>query len=169
MFKVLIEFVTISLLLFMFWFFAHEEYGIPSSPTGDWTCAPLSEGDVSATRPPGKSPSCHFYISGSLYNLRAGFHPRSSVGRKASSFTLHRSATRYSITTGTVSSHGRQKSEQKLRWKFTLFFHLNSNTWVFPSEHFSMCTFKSVSSIIKMISYGTHCFVTSFVSQPFPF
>jgi len=116
---------------------------------------PPSEGDVSATGPPGKSPGCHFRISGSQYNLRAGFHPRSSVQWKASSFTLHRSATRSFITAGTAGSHGRQKSEQNHRWKFTLFFHLNSNTWVFPSEYF-LCVHTSPLVVLSKMIYGTH-------------
>ena len=55
-FKVFIQFVTILLLLFfMFWFFGYSTCGNLSSPTRVQTRTPALEGEVSTTRPPGKS------------------------------------------------------------------------------------------------------------------
>ena len=48
-FKVLIEFVTILLLLFVLWFFGGEAHGIASLP-------PASEGEVLTTELPGNPP-----------------------------------------------------------------------------------------------------------------
>ena len=55
-FKVFIQFFTILLLLFfMFWFFGYSTCGNLSSPTRVQTCTAALGGEVSATRPPGKS------------------------------------------------------------------------------------------------------------------
>ena len=60
-FKVFIQFVTVLLLLFfMFCFFGYSACGNLTSPTRDQTCIPVLEGEVSTTRPPGKSLSFSF-------------------------------------------------------------------------------------------------------------
>ena len=53
-FKVFIEFVTVLLLLFMFWLFGHEACGISAPQEGIEPSLPALEGEISTTGPPGK-------------------------------------------------------------------------------------------------------------------
>ena len=53
-FKVFIEFVTVLLLLFMFWLFSHEACGISAPQEGIEPSLPALEGEISTTGPPGK-------------------------------------------------------------------------------------------------------------------
>ena len=54
-FKVFIEFVTILLLFFMFWFFGGEACGILAPRPGIEPAPPALEGEVLTPGPPGKS------------------------------------------------------------------------------------------------------------------
>ena len=53
--KVFTEFVTILLLLLMFWLFDHEAYGIVAPPPEFEPAPPLLEGRVLTFGPPGNS------------------------------------------------------------------------------------------------------------------
>ena len=55
-FKVFIELVTVLLLLFMFWFFGYEAYGILAPWPGIEPIPSALEGEVLTTGPPGKFP-----------------------------------------------------------------------------------------------------------------
>ena len=55
------EFVTISLLLFMFWFFDCGACGILAPPPGIKPIPAALEGGVLTTGPPGKSPVAYIY------------------------------------------------------------------------------------------------------------
>ena len=54
-FKVFIEFVTVLLLLFMFWFFGHEAWGISPPQLKIKPTLHALEGEVLTIGPPGKS------------------------------------------------------------------------------------------------------------------
>ena len=54
-FKIIIEFVTILLLLFMFWFFGHETCGILVLQPGNEPTLPALEPKALTTGPPGMS------------------------------------------------------------------------------------------------------------------
>ena len=54
-FKVLIEFVTLWLLFYVLFFFAHEACGIFAPRPGTKPTPPALEGEVLVTGPPGKS------------------------------------------------------------------------------------------------------------------
>ena len=53
-FKVFIEFVTVLLLLVMFWLFGHEACGISAPQEGIEPSPPALEGEISTTGPSGK-------------------------------------------------------------------------------------------------------------------
>ena len=53
--KVFVEFVTIFLLLFMFWIFGHEAGGILAPPLGIEPMPPALEGELLITGPQRKS------------------------------------------------------------------------------------------------------------------
>ena len=65
-FKVFIEFITILLLLFMFWFFSQEACGILAPLPGIKPTPPALEGKVLTTRPPRKSPPSLSFLPNSL-------------------------------------------------------------------------------------------------------
>ena len=54
-FKVFIEFVTILLLFYVFWFFGLKARGILAPQPGIEPAPPAPEGEVLTTEPPGKS------------------------------------------------------------------------------------------------------------------
>ena len=56
-FKVFIEFVTVLLLFFMFWFFGHETSGILTPRPGIEPTLPALEDKALTAGPPGKSQS----------------------------------------------------------------------------------------------------------------
>ena len=56
-FKIFIEFVTILLLFYVFWFFDCEACGILAPHPGIEPTPPALEGKVLTTGPPGKSPN----------------------------------------------------------------------------------------------------------------
>ena len=66
-FKVFTEFVTLSLLFYVFWFFGHEACGILVPQPEIEPAPPALEGEVLTTGPPGKSPNLHFYQSHLFY------------------------------------------------------------------------------------------------------
>ena len=69
-FKVSIEFVTILLLFYVFWFFGREACGIPAPRPGIEPAPPALEGEVPTTGPPGKSQfSILLYLSYFSYKV----------------------------------------------------------------------------------------------------
>ena len=65
-FKVFIEFVTILLLFYVFWFFGLETCGVLALRPGIEPAPPALEGEVLTIGPPGKSPLF-------LFNYGPGF------------------------------------------------------------------------------------------------
>ena len=59
-FKVFIEFVTMLLVFFKFWFFGHKACGILGPQPGIETAPPALEDKVLTTGLPGKSQEAHF-------------------------------------------------------------------------------------------------------------
>ena len=55
MFKVFIEFVTIFILLFRFWFLGHKTLGVLAPRPGIEPSLPALEGEILTTGLPGKS------------------------------------------------------------------------------------------------------------------
>ena len=86
-FKVFNELVTVLLLLFMFWFFGHEAYGILAPNQGS-NLHPCMGRQILTTGPPGKSFTC-FLIMWSQCQISLVFEFfRQQIILKLTCFTL---------------------------------------------------------------------------------
>ena len=69
-FKVFIEFATILLLFYIFWFFGHKACGILAPRPGMEPAPPALEGEALTTGPPGKSLNCFKCYSDLAFHIR---------------------------------------------------------------------------------------------------